>query len=90
MLFVDDADESLEYSGVDGTQVAVLVDVCAQVVESGLAALDHHLPVAPPHCYLVGLTELPVEMVMDGLLCGAAFQSGQEGQAVEPVLAATS
>ena len=89
MLFVDDADESLEYSGVDGTQVAVLVDVCAQVVESGLAALDHHLPVAPPHCYLVGLTELPVEMVVDGLLCGAAFQSGQEGQAVEPVLAAT-
>lgn len=48
--------------------------------------LDHHLPVSTSDGHLVGFTKFPVQMVVDVLLCGASFQSGQEGQSIKVVI----
>ena len=48
--------------------------------------LDHHLPISTSDGHLVGFTKFPVQMVVDALLHGASFQSGQEGQSIKVVI----
>ena len=68
MLAVDDVDERIDYVGVHGGQVAVLVDILVKVVKLRLSALYNEFPLALAHTYLVSLGKFPVEEIMPGLL----------------------
>ena len=56
------------YVGMRSAHVVVLVQVGGEVVQARLALYDNQFPVATAHSDLVGLVELPVEMVVLQLL----------------------
>ena len=73
------------YVGMRSAHVVVLVQIGGEVVQARLALYDNQLPVATAHSNLVGLVELPVEMVVLQLLGIVAEERRSDGESVEAV-----
>ena len=73
------------YVGMRSAHVVVLVQIGGEVVQVRLALYDNQLPVATAHSDLVGLVELPVEMVVLQLLGIVAEERRSDGESVEAV-----
>ena len=85
MLLLDGCQEFLYDFRMLCRYIMVFVDIRCQVVETWLALYHYHLPVALSHANLVGLVELPVEVVVV-LLFGILAQKGRsDGDSVETI-----
>lgn len=73
------------YVRMRSTHVVILVQVGGEVVQARLALYDNQFPVATAHSDLVGLVELPVEMVVLQLLGIVAEERRSDGKSVEAI-----
>ena len=85
MLLLDGSQEFLYDFRMICRYIMIFVDIRCQVVETWLALYHYHLPVALSHANLVGLVELPVEIVVV-LLLGILAQEGRsDGDSIETI-----
>lgn len=85
MLAMDDFHHLLDYIGMLGSHVMILMDIGCQVVQVRLTLLHHQLPVAHTHANLVRFMELPVQEVVLRLTVVLSQHRGSERNAVEAV-----
>lgn len=61
------------------------MQVVGEIVQTGLTLYYYQFPVASAHTNLIGLVELPVQMVVQLLLVGIAQECRRDADAVETV-----
>lgn len=84
MLLADTVNHYIHYLRILRSQIVVLVDIGAEVVQFRFATLHHEFPIAHAEAYLICFVKFPVKEIML-LLTGFSEQSRGKRDTVEVI-----